>query len=287
MGSLAVAIVLVILAGLTACTQPGQEKPKVDPTPDVEYAMRWWNVLTAEQMVAALYGETATPEQAAAAKKMYAQLDDATKAKVNAAAAEIYGAGGFTSVGEWWESLDCRKMRIAAGDGNTHDPTSPYCAHYPGSGAPKILSADAKAHVDKVGMALLGRSDPGVYPSPLLGALLGTWSSVGPPMVALTVEAGYSFSLTVNQPATADVEAIATVFSGTIAVTATTITATITAATTNGMPMSAEALALYTATPHEFSYTVAVTDAAAHLTVMGPALVGLIGSAEVTLQKQS
>ena len=282
MGSLAVAIVLVVLAGLTACTMPGQEKPKVDPTPDVEYAMRWWNVLTAEQMVAALYGETATPEQAAAAKKMYGQLDDATKAKVNAAAAEIYGAGGFTSVGQWWESLDCRKMRIAAGDGNTADPASPFCAHYPGSGATKILYADAKTHVDKVGMALLGRSDPGVYPS-----LLGTWSSVGPPMVALTVEAGYSFSLTVNQPATAVVEAIATVFSGTIAVTATTVTATITAATINGMAMPAELLALYAEAPHEFSYTVAVTDAAAHLTVMGPALIGLIGSAEVTLQKQS
>ena len=38
-GPLAVAIPLVILAGLTSCTQPGMEKPKA--TSDVEYAMRW------------------------------------------------------------------------------------------------------------------------------------------------------------------------------------------------------------------------------------------------------
>ena len=142
-------------AVLTACkSQPCQ----------VDYAMRWWNVLNAEQMVTALYGATASGAQASAAQKPYEALDRHTRAKVNAAAVTIYGAGGYSSVGQWWETLDCRKMRIAAGDGNTPDPTSPYCAHYPGSGAAKILSAAAKAHVDKVGMALLGRSDPGVYP---------------------------------------------------------------------------------------------------------------------------
>ncbi|MDE0228217.1 MAG: hypothetical protein OXJ62_05105 [Spirochaetaceae bacterium] len=248
------------------------EKPKA--TPDVEYAMRWWNVLSAEQMVAALYGDQATPDQATAAKKMYAQLDDATKAKVNSAAAEIYGDGGYTSVGQWWETLDCRLMRIAAGDGNTHDPTSPYCAHYPGSGAAKILSADAKAHVDMVGIALLGRSDPGVYPP-----LHGTWSTAGPPMIELTVEADYSFSLTVSP------DIFDRVYSGTISVTATTITATITAATTNGIAMTPQEIALI-AGPHELSYSVAVTDTGATLTVMGDALQVLVGSAEVTLQKQ-
>ncbi len=131
---------------------------------DVDYAMRWWNTLTAPQMVAALYGTGATDAQEAAAQKMYDALDGITKTKVNAAAAEIYGQGGYTSVGEWWESLDCRKMRIAAGDGNTADPMSPYCAHYPGSGHERILSAEAVYHVNKVGMALLGRSDPGVFP---------------------------------------------------------------------------------------------------------------------------
>ena len=132
---------------------------------DVEYAMQWWNALNAEQMVAALYGTGATEAQAAAAKKMYYALDAQTKTKVNAAAVEIYGRGGYTSVGEWWETLDCRKMRIAAGDGNTADPASPFCAHYPGSGAARILDDEAKAHVDKVGMALLNRDDPGVYPA--------------------------------------------------------------------------------------------------------------------------
>jgi len=274
-GALAVVISLVILAGLTACAQPGMEKPKA--TPDVEYAMRWWNALNAEQMVAALYGDQATPAQASAAKKMYAQLDDATKANVNAAAAEIYGDGGYTSVGQWWETLDCRKMRIAAGDGNTADPMSPYCRHYPGSDFPpdKILEGPALAHVNTVGVALLGRSYPGVYPP--LPSLQGTWSASGPPMVTLTVDAAYSFSLTVSAPD------LVIVYSGTIAVTATTLTATITAATTNGVEMPAPPPL---SGPHEFSYSVAVTDTGATLTVMGDALQLLVGRSEVTLQKQ-
>ena len=39
---------------------------------------------------------------------------------------------------------------------------------YPGSDFPpeEILSDDALAHVNKVGMALLGRTDPGTYPAP-------------------------------------------------------------------------------------------------------------------------
>ena len=134
-----------------------------DGTPDNARAMRWWNALNAEEMVAALYGDEATAEQTAAAQKMYADLDDDTKALVNMTADEIYGDGGFDSVGAWWESLDCRLMRVAAGDGITADPMSPYCAHYPGSGAAKILSAEAKAHVDKVGMALLDLDEPGLF----------------------------------------------------------------------------------------------------------------------------
>ena len=55
-------------------------------------------------------------------------------------------------------------MCVAAGDGNTADPMSSYCAHYPGSGAAKILNDAEKMFVDTVGMALLGRDDPGVYP---------------------------------------------------------------------------------------------------------------------------
>ncbi len=156
-GSAALAALLLFLSLSFAAL--AQEAPS-----DVEYAKRWWNALTADQMVASLYGEEATPEQQTAAKKMYGALDPETKRKVNQAAAEIYGTGGHRSVGAWWETLDCRKMRIAAGDGNTADATSAFCTHYPGSGHPKILNAASLERVNKVGQALLGRNDPGVYP---------------------------------------------------------------------------------------------------------------------------
>ena len=128
------------------------------------YVMQWWNTLNRPQMVAALYGDMATPRQAAAAMMMYANLDPITKGRVDVAAAQINGHVSYDSVGEWWESLDCREMRIAVGDGNTHDPMSAYCAHYPGSGAEKILGEMEKDFVDKVGMALLGLDEPGTYP---------------------------------------------------------------------------------------------------------------------------
>ena len=156
---------MVCLLALAGCDGSGGPDNDVTPdTPDNATAMRWWNVLTAEQRVAALYGDAATAEQMAAAQKMYADLDDDTKALVNAAADEIYDDDAdYASVGDWWETLDCRLMRVAAGDGITADPMSPYCAHYPGSGSAKILSAEAKAHVDYVGMALLYRDDPGLF----------------------------------------------------------------------------------------------------------------------------
>lgn len=131
---------------------------------DMDSTMRWWNTLSPEQMVAALHGDNATAAQAKAAKKMYADLDSDTRKLVDAAAKSIYGDGKFDSVGAWWESLDCRLMRVAAGDGNTADPASPYCAHYPGSGHAKIMGEMAIKHVHVVGQALLGRSDPGMYP---------------------------------------------------------------------------------------------------------------------------
>ena len=125
--------------------------------------MRWWNALNAEQMVAALYGDETRTTQTVAAQKMYADLDDDSKALVNVTADDLYGMGDFDSIGEWWETLDCRLMRVAAGDGNVVDPESPYCTHYPGSGAAKILSDEAKVHVDYVGMALLDRDYPGLF----------------------------------------------------------------------------------------------------------------------------
>ena len=131
---------------------------------DSDAAMRWWNKLSPGQMEAALHGDKATDAQAKAAKKMYADLDGGTKKLVDAAAASIYGKGGFDSVGAWWESLDCRLMRVAAGDGVTADPASPFCAHCPGSGKARIMDEASTRWVDVVGQALLGRSDPGIYP---------------------------------------------------------------------------------------------------------------------------
>ena len=101
--------------------------------PDLPYAMRWWDVLSPEQRERALYGATATDEQARAAQIDYGALDTDTKKEVNATAREIFGAGGHESVGAWWQTLDCRERRIAVGDGNTDDSESPYCAEYPGS----------------------------------------------------------------------------------------------------------------------------------------------------------
>ena len=131
---------------------------------DSEMAKRWWNVLSPDQMVAALHGGKATPAQAAAAKKMYGDLSAGTKKLVDAAASSIYGKGGFDSVGAWWESFDCRLMRVAAGDGVTADPASPFCAHYPGSGEAKIMDKASTDWMNVVGQALLGRKDPGKYP---------------------------------------------------------------------------------------------------------------------------
>ena len=131
---------------------------------DADMAKRWWNVLSPEQMVAALYGDKATEAQAGAARKMYGDLDADTKKRVDATAGSIYGKGGHDSVGAWWETLDCRLMRVAAGDGIAADPASPFCAHYPGSGAAKIMDKASIDWVNVVGQALLGREDPGKYP---------------------------------------------------------------------------------------------------------------------------
>ena len=186
---------LLVLAGC----QEAVSKADDDTPPDVAYAMRWWNTLNAEQMVAALYGSTATTEQAAAAKKMYADLNPETKKKVNATAQEIYGAGMHDSVGAWWETLDCKLMRVAAGDGNTADPSSPYCAHYPGSGAAKILGDAEKMFVDTVGMALLGRSDPGIFP-PDVAYAMRWWNVLSPEQM---VAALYGSTATTEQAAAA------------------------------------------------------------------------------------
>ena len=136
--------------------------PGVYP-PDVLPAMHWWDALEPAQRVAAVHGGTATPEQITAAGNMYGDLDPETKRLANVTARDAYLQGG-DSVGAWWQSLDCRLRRVATGDGNTDDPSSSYCAHYPGSGKSPTLGDMQRQHVNTVGMALLGRSDPGVYP---------------------------------------------------------------------------------------------------------------------------
>ena len=161
-------------------------QPALAQTDDDAMAMRWWNTLNGEQMVAALHGDSATMAQEAAAKKMYADLDDLTKMLVNDTAEYIYGPGYHTSVGDWWETLGCKGMRIAAGDGNTHDPSSAFCAHYPGSGAAKILEATPLAHVDTVGMALLDREEPGMFLPPAQAMAARWWNRLnGEQMVAV------------------------------------------------------------------------------------------------------
>ena len=183
------------LSLLAAFTQPAFAQ-----TADDAMAMRWWNSLNGEQMVAALHGDSATMAQEAAAKKMYADLDNLTKMLVNDTAEYIYGQGYHTSVGDWWETLGCKGMRIAAGDGNTADPSSVFCAHYPGSGAAKILEADARAHVDKVGMALLNREEPGVFLQPAQAMAARWWNRLnGEQMVA----ALFGDSATADQEAAA------------------------------------------------------------------------------------
>ncbi len=139
--------------------------PGVYP-PDIAPAMRWWDALDPTQRVLALHGSTATQEETASARNIYADLEPETKRQVNDTARGIYGAGNFDSVGAWWQSLDCRLRRVATGDDNTDDASSPYCAHYPGSGQSPTLDDMHREHVNTVGMALLGRSDPGVYPPP-------------------------------------------------------------------------------------------------------------------------
>ena len=91
----------------------------------------------------------------------------------------------YVSVGDWWGNLDCRVMRLVAGEDNDYldpgvddtdtdpmnesrlpsDQTTPASTVAP---TPELLQtwrcgsvADAQANVDKVGIALLGLSDRG------------------------------------------------------------------------------------------------------------------------------
>ncbi len=160
LGEGALAHVNVVGMGLLGLENPG-------PYPAVaEQAEGWWNTLSPEERARALFGMYPTRSESVVARHLYDDLDPVIRYLVNEAAALIYGDGGFSSVGAWWESLDCRLMRVAAGDGVVADPGSAFCAHYPGSGAERILGEGALAHVNVVGMGLLGLENPGVYPEP-------------------------------------------------------------------------------------------------------------------------
>ena len=93
--------------------------------------------------------------------------DDAIKLRLNSSDAlgtkltvDEYTVAGATAL-QWWESLDCPQMNDAVAgyiedgdpavgsDDPMADPHSPYCAHYPGSGAARILEDDALAVVDR------------------------------------------------------------------------------------------------------------------------------------------
>ena len=165
--------------GLQGQAYAQTDDPPPETVPDNDAAMRWWDVLDAQQRAAALHGDDPTPDQRTAAENPYADLDMATKGLVNAAADAINGNVEFSSVGGWWQSLDCRRRRVATGDGNTEDTESPYCAHYPGSGRTPLLDADKKAPVDTVGQALLGRMDTGVYP-PDSALAMRWWNALEP-----------------------------------------------------------------------------------------------------------
>ena len=83
----------------------------------------------------------------------------------------------YLSVGDWWEILDCRTMRIAVGEDNDYldadtdldmtgdqPETSIYCGHLPGAAAAtatNTVSADVQTRIETVGKALLARSEIG------------------------------------------------------------------------------------------------------------------------------
>ena len=193
-------LMIVALLALFLFGLQGQTRAQTSDPPHNDAAMRWWDSLEPAQRVAALHGDTATPEQSAAAGNAFAALDTATRGLVNDAVDAINGNFDFSSVGAWWQPLDCRLKRVATGDGNTEDTASPFCAHYPGSGQTPLLDANAKDHVDRVGQALLGRMDPGVYP-PDSPVAMRWWDAIEP---AQRVAALHGDSATPEQSAAAE-----------------------------------------------------------------------------------
>ena len=128
----------------------------------------------------------------------------------------------YQSVGDWWENLDCRLMRLAVGEDNDYlavdtdaETTGSqnevsaggYCAHYPGSlmsdGTTPYpmsawLSVTAQARVDQVGKALLARSE--------IGRPSFNEAATGDPTISGTPQVGAT--LTANTGAIDDVDGV-------------------------------------------------------------------------------
>ena len=172
-------LAVVMLAGCSSGHLPTAK--------DVGYAMGWWNVLSDEERVASLYGTEATEAQAAAAMKSYDALDGLTKTKVNFAAGEIF-AGGFGSVGEWWETLNCRTMRIAAGDGNTADHDESVLRALSGVGKDAVPGRCGEGSRRQGGDGLAQPERSGNVSDTVVGAGAGTAGAGPSPAIAILLE---------------------------------------------------------------------------------------------------
>ena len=122
----------------------------------VQNAARWWAVLEHEARLRAIYGKVQETERnrlLAWVSHEYAMLEDELRTRVTYRAAALVGGGGYESLSTWWRTLDCRLRRVAVGDGNMSDSSSPWCAEW------STLDAGERAEAVRVGRALLGDSN--------------------------------------------------------------------------------------------------------------------------------
>ncbi len=130
--------------------------------PDSAHAERWWNGLPSHQRHRALFGREASAAKQRDGSRDYAQLVVPYKQRVNHLANWLRGAPGeFTSVGAWWQQLDC-KGRLQALAINNKASDNRFCKRdYPGmsnGSAENEMTVGGREHrrVDAAGEALLG-----------------------------------------------------------------------------------------------------------------------------------
>ena len=115
----------------------------------------WWPELGNSGRVRALYGEglssQAYQERVAAVSVSYSDLAVDVRRLADAAAREVTGHGDYWTLPDWWNSLDCRKRRIAVGAGNVADAASPWCRSW------DALEWENQQVAGKIGRALTGR----------------------------------------------------------------------------------------------------------------------------------